>query len=64
MNWQILIPSYHDPDQFVERGIFESYEEALEVAQRIWDADQNGNINIIDEMNEEDDDEEEEASAL
>lgn len=56
MNWEISIPIYHDPGTFMERGSFDSREEALKIATKIWGADSNGSINIVNEIHDEEDD--------
>ena len=48
--WEISIPDRHNPGMFVGETIFSTRKEALDSAKKIWGADEEGRVSLINEL--------------
>jgi hypothetical protein len=50
MSWEISVPDPCNPGTFIEGDVFKTREAAIKAAQRLYGADDEGRVSLINEL--------------
>ena len=53
MSWEISVPDPRNPGTFIEGDVFKTKEEAIKAVQRLYGADDEGRVSLVNRLPEE-----------